>query len=437
MSETTSTLTSIDACDLFVDPQFLASHPKDTFTLASAKALTSEEGVELPLTIDPTVVVFSEFDHPSVLAGPRQRPRTTLWASGEHVLVGNHCTLPGVAKGTKFDLGAGNVVSYGEVVALAGDFIGDPGAPICGSAKEEERQARFRQSFNGLYTNPQQTAAILRLINEELEALNKAITSGSKPSDVYKDPRFGIARELLFNTITERRYLNLAANNFDHFGDGALAAYKAAHACALNTAELAGKGASSAYPGRPWKLENAYAMNAFADHFLSDLFSAGHLRADRLRLHTWSTLRVPTTDIMCGDYLAKFLHDEDSHFGLNVQNEKGERWRCYGDERYGDPENKRNRELCEAAVQLSIQEIYQAYQTKNGSPVFGALKLAPDLAKARDWSTNADHRVLFFFDSAGLQRRQNVNNLKDNHYDWCSDGLTTVAFLKLNYKLLD
>jgi hypothetical protein len=57
MSETTSTLTSIDACDLFVDPQFLASHPKDTFTLASAKALTSEEGVELPLTTDPTVVV--------------------------------------------------------------------------------------------------------------------------------------------------------------------------------------------------------------------------------------------------------------------------------------------------------------------------------------------------------------------------------------------
>jgi hypothetical protein len=38
MSETTSTLASIDPCDLFVDPQFLATHPKDTFTLASAKS---------------------------------------------------------------------------------------------------------------------------------------------------------------------------------------------------------------------------------------------------------------------------------------------------------------------------------------------------------------------------------------------------------------
>ena len=88
MSETTSTLTSIDAYDLFVDPQFLASHPKSSFTLASAKRLTSEEGVELQPVSDPTVVVFSEFDHPSVLAGPRRRPRTALWESGEHVLLG-------------------------------------------------------------------------------------------------------------------------------------------------------------------------------------------------------------------------------------------------------------------------------------------------------------------------------------------------------------
>jgi hypothetical protein len=80
MSENPSTLTSIDAYDLFVDVQFLASHPKNTFTLAWAKRLTDEEGVELRPTSDPTVVVFSEFEHPSVLAGPRRRPRTALWA---------------------------------------------------------------------------------------------------------------------------------------------------------------------------------------------------------------------------------------------------------------------------------------------------------------------------------------------------------------------
>jgi hypothetical protein len=57
----------------------------------------------------------------------------------------------------------------------------------------------------------------------------------------------GIARELEFNRVTKGRYLNLAATNFDHFGDGAVAAYKAGHASALKAAELAGKGT---YSGR-------------------------------------------------------------------------------------------------------------------------------------------------------------------------------------------
>ena len=88
--------------------------------------------------------------------------------------------------------------------------------------------------------------------------------------------------------------------NFDHFGDGAVAAYRAGHATALQFAELAGKGLPD--PGiapnwnpPPLKLENAYMMNAFADHYLSDLFSAGHLRTDRVKLHNWSTVRVPDT----------------------------------------------------------------------------------------------------------------------------------------------
>jgi hypothetical protein len=44
MSENPSTLTSIDAYDLFVDPQFLASHPKNSFTVAPAKRLINPPG---------------------------------------------------------------------------------------------------------------------------------------------------------------------------------------------------------------------------------------------------------------------------------------------------------------------------------------------------------------------------------------------------------
>jgi hypothetical protein len=66
------------------------------------------------------------------------------------------------------------------------------------------------------------------------------------------------------------------------------------------------------------------------------------------------------------------VHDEDPRYGLNVENESGGRWRCYGDNSYFNKENQRNRELCEKAVKVSIQEIYQVYQTKNGAPVYCA-----------------------------------------------------------------
>ena len=79
------------------------------------------------------------------------------------------------------------------------------------------------------------------------------------------------------------------------------------------------------------------------------------------------------------------MHDEDSHYGLNVENET---WRPLALLRRQSStliqRIKRNRQLCEEAVKVSIQEIYQAYQTKNGAPVYGALKLIPDLTKARD-----------------------------------------------------
>jgi hypothetical protein len=386
------------------------------------------------------VVVFSEFEHPSVLAGPRRRPRTALWGSGEHVLLGDHASLPGLPKGIKLPLTGGISATYGQVLALAGDFIGVPGAPICGGMNEGDRQVRFRQAFAGLYGDPQEILTILHMIDEEVDALNKAIRTGGRPSDAYK--QFGIGRELAFNQVTRGRYLNLAAMNFDHFGDGAILAYKAGHAAALKVAELAGKGLPDpgidpSWKPPPLKLEAAYVMNAFADHYLSDLFSAGHLRTDRVKLHNWSMWSAPGTELKLGDYLAKCVHDEDSHYGLNVENDHGERWSCYGDSRYFDPENQRNREICDQAVQLSIQEVYQAYQAKNGAPVYDALKLIPNLAKVRDPRTNPNHTVLFRFEGDMLLERRDVNNLRDSSYAECKYGPTTFADFKARYRLLD
>jgi hypothetical protein len=74
------------------------------------------------------------------------------------------------------------------------------------------------------------------------------------------------------------RYLKLAANNSDHFAEWSLAAYIAGHTAAVQQAALAKNS------GDEKQLELAYAMNAFADHYLTDLFSAGHLRVPRKQL---------------------------------------------------------------------------------------------------------------------------------------------------------
>lgn len=42
-------------------------------------------------------------------------------------------------------------------------------------------------------------------------------------------------------------------------------------------------------------VEFSYPISAFG------AVSADHLRAERLRLHLWSRLRVPGTDVLCAD----------------------------------------------------------------------------------------------------------------------------------------
>lgn len=103
------------------------------------------------------------------------------------------------------------------------------------------------------------------------------------------------------------------------------------------------------------QLQLAYAMNAFADHFLTDLFSAGHLRVPRKALAD----TVTPSDV--GSLISRFMHDEDSKYGLAVRNAEGEQWRAYGDKRYFDSVDAANRRQVGRAVQRSADEVFQAF----------------------------------------------------------------------------
>jgi len=366
----------------------------------------------------------------------RSRPQLRF-EGGEHTAIGDTTLLrfvkdaPAIpAAQVELHLPNGLALTYGQVVALGGDFYGIPDQPISDGTTPADRIQRFANAFNSLAVLPASNAEakqILAVMQKEIAAVNQAIRDGKQPHEAYDALGDTLSEE--WNKITGGgsfvsalfplgRYLKLAANNADHFAEGALAAYIAGHTAAVQQAVLAKNS------GDEKLLEMAYAMNAFADHYLTDLFSAGHLRVPRRQL----AAVVTPSDL--GSLITRFMHDEDSKFGLNVRNGNGDQWRAYGDKRYFDAIDSVNRGHVNQAVQLSADEIFAAYLTgiapSPGS--FAALKQLPDLQAILNPTGNFS--ALFKVEGSKVLRRKDVNNLNDTATvdDWW--GWSTYLLLK-------
>ena len=173
-------------------------------------------------------------------------------------------------------------MTYGQISALAGDFYGT-WDPISDGKDEEECSKRFQAAYDTLAKDssrqPKEANSILEVVSGEISAVNRATRLGFNPSVAYStlidlNPN-------LWLTTSDRpknfpNFVQLAEINWDHFGEDAVKAYKTGHASAIRKAVSQ-------------DLEAAYAMNAFTDHFLQDLFAAGHLRTPRRRLSGSST----------------------------------------------------------------------------------------------------------------------------------------------------
>ena len=120
-----------------------------------------------------------------------------------------------------------------------------------------------------------------------------------------------------------------------------------------------------------YDLKRAYFIEAFAQHFLSDLFSAGHVRSPRRTLHASGFLEQYPADT-CN----KFMHDEDSATGLWVKNDLGEIWPMYGDKQLLSAKSYKNKDQTNNAMQASANELYQVFKVhKSIDPEsFAALK---------------------------------------------------------------
>lgn len=187
--------------------------------------------------------------------------------------------------------------------------------------------------------------------------------------------------------------------NFDHFSREAHAAYVAGHYLAMKKANEAhaeymksrvkeGSGGdrvvkmagaeTDEYASMKSLIRDALILNGMADHFMTDMFAAGHARTPRFELFAQCGMTT-------GGLYSNAQHDEENQRGVIMKNKKNEMWLALGDKRLWDYANRDNRAKAHQAAKASLKEVAQCFQ--QGCPddflatnlPLGALEIAPDL----------------------------------------------------------
>jgi outer membrane protein OmpA-like peptidoglycan-associated protein len=148
---------------------------------------------------------------------------------------------------TEIDLGNGVILTWGEVVALAGDEFGTP-KELADTVQTPDGRARLR-------------AAI------EHDRLAPRTVSDAAWAE------------------REKALAVLAMQNIPHFAAGgtAIETWTGYHTEALHRGLMAGRAGDA--PG----YQSAELTEAFGEHFLTDSFSGGHIRTPRAEISAWYT----------------------------------------------------------------------------------------------------------------------------------------------------
>ncbi len=361
--------------------------------------------------------VASAIPHPRRFA--RLFEPTPSFNSGEHMRLGDGVVIFGIEgvysaslHDHRLKLAPDLKLTYGQIVALAGDLYGVPDKPISSGDSDKDRRHRFDAAFNTLVNaDRKELNKILEIMIEEQEAVDRRVRQGESPDEAYAnlpdfDDRYMRATGYT-NWPNMGRYFELAVKNFDHFGDDAVTTYRTGHARAIDEARAAydmrrqGGGNDAAND----RFELALAMNAFADHFLTDLFAAGHLRVPRRAVAKDFDLEGHASAI------ARHQHIEENHFGLFVRNRKGRCWKCFGDTHLETMQGYENRMMVANAVQISVNEVWEAYRTGHVTTHYAALDEIPKLDEVgrreagKDGRTALNQSPAFVMDGGKTQGR--------------------------------
>jgi hypothetical protein len=365
--------------------------------------------------------------------------QTVPFMPAEHVAIGDEVTITTATGSTQtnvpFYFKNDLTLSYGDILSL-GDFYGNPSQPISLGETIEERKSRFLAAFHSFSLNDhaaKEANEIIKLVHLEKKSLEEGMQHGAKPQDIYN--QLGLEYDKQYNCATgggcsiswwlqPGRYLSLAKMNFDHFGQHAWVAYQTGHQIALEYAVQASLTHDNA------QLMHAYAINAFACHFLTDYFSSGHIRTPRMALSTM----LSTSDI--GSLLSKYMHDEENAAGLHTHNQRGDRWIAYGDTVYFNTSTNYQFHILKEAVQNSANDVFTAYRQGTTQIKDTVYPLIPQVDEIGS-NSQIDISPLFYWDepSKQLMRRSNISNPYDRHWTASWWGWSTLLELARNKKL--
>lgn len=258
--------------------------------------------------------------------------------------------------------------NYGELVALSGDLYETPEELF----EERPGPQPWLYESNDL-------SDLKRVFARELYWIE-----GERRNEHVGYPDETIA--LVWNA---KSYLELAKRNTPHFGWHNMLAYCRYHEEALKYA-LAADPRDDGDP--QWR--RALFFNAFADHFLTDAFAAGHVRVPREQIRLWGQDQGYSSSL--SGMLSKLLHDQDGHVasfhgqgegllsaseGLRVLNSRGVEWytRCDGQLFIVKPDQS-DPLLAEpsSAVKESVLELFRArLEKKRPDGLFRATAYVP------------------------------------------------------------
>jgi hypothetical protein len=334
-----------------------------------------------------------------------------IWSfdSYEHEYIGDNVKLHGI-ESNLFTLDNGLNITFGQIVSMP-DYYGVSHESIALDLKTQkvitdpnEQEKRFLAVFNAFSkAKIEEGREILKVIDKEKKTIQQALQEGIDEYQAYQ--KIGSEENVEFTLITDGYYVELSSINFDHFVDPSLnvaqSAFLSGYRIALNMAQKADSKDLEA-------LKKAYVIYAFACHYLTDTFSAGHMRVPRFAL--WQKVKGPLGPEISG-VLALCQHNEDGFYGLNVTNGRTT-WKAYGDACL--LEHQTNEKMPIEAMQKGLDNIYMAFLKKNES-IESIEWVLPKLSEE-------NFCPLFKLDSSGkLLRRKDITNRYQNEYisEWC------------------